>query len=151
MIRLFILLLVYNLANASSHTYLLDEYSDEIEQEAKIVTKIAKDILNGDVPRVYIPKATNLEYEIYSQMATVVDSCEKANFIFVKHNERPSCRGVDEKIILTNNYKHLSNDSACIGAFYWNKNRPNIIFLEERLKSKNIKLSNMYDKYIENR
>lgn len=149
MIRLIILLIIYNLVNASNYTYLLDEYSDEIKQEAVIVTKMARDMLSDKAIKLYIPKATKLEHEIYSQMVVVVDSCEEANFIFVKHNERPSCRGVDEKIILTNNYKHLSNDSACIGAFYWSKSRPNIVLLDDRLKSKNIKLSNGYDKYIE--
>jgi hypothetical protein len=53
------------------------------------------------------------------------------------------------KPIFTNNYRLFKNFPQIIGAFFWQKGRPNIIFDAERLKEQNIVLDPSYDKYIE--
>jgi hypothetical protein len=48
------------------------------------------------------------------------------------------------------NYKLLkSYKKSAIGGFYWQKGRPNILFLEKNLKKYNIKLPDSMQEYIE--
>jgi len=147
----FVLTMSLFLAYADNYTYLVDEYTKEIELEAKIVTTIAKDMIPNDAVRLFIPKGNVLDKKVYSKMTTVVENCEDANFVFVKHNELPACNAKKDKIILTNNYRHLVNDSVYIGAFFWSKSRPNIVLIEDRLADKGIRLSSQYEQFIEKR
>lgn len=135
---------------ASNYTYLIDEYTKETELEAKIVTKIAKDILMNKPVKLYIPQKKQLDQKIYSKSTLLVNSCKEANFIFVKYHDPVFCS--DKKAnqyLLTNNYKKLISDPSYFGAFFWSKSRPNIVLIKQRLIKNNIRLSSEYDQFIE--
>lgn len=134
---------------AKSYTYLIDEYTKEAEFEAKIVTKIAEDILINKKLKLYIPNSKSLDKKVYSKNATLVDSCEKANFVFMKYGDANNCLKKDKLLLLTNNYKKLITNSNYIGAFFWSKSRPNIVLIKNRLMKNNIQLSSEYDQFIE--
>lgn len=134
---------------SEQYTFLVNKYDKEIELEAKIISNIATTSLNNDI-KLYIPNITNSEKKIYSKLFTVVDNCSDANFVFVKKtfNINSTCSSED-KIFFTNNYERLLKNKDYIGAFFWNKSRPNIIFIKNRLAQQNIKLPVDYENFIE--
>lgn len=148
-IILLISLISFSFAN--QYTFLVDKYDKEIELEAKIIFNIARVSIGGEI-KLFIPKITNVEKDIYSNIFNLVDNCNDANFIFVKNNYEINflCENkIENQIFFTNNYKKLINNNKYIGAFFWNKSRPNIIFLKDRLSKKNIILTSEYEKFIE--
>jgi hypothetical protein len=53
-----------------------------------------------------------------------------------------------KKILIVDNYDKLQKNQKSIGAIYMKKGRTQIIFVDERLKAKGIRLSRKYRKYI---
>lgn len=147
LIFLFTLTLV---ALGNQYTFLVNKYDKEIELEAKIISKIALTSLKNEEPLLYIPQISQSEKEIYSQFFKLSSSCDDANFVFVKKSKDifKECQKYD-KLFFTNNYQKLLLDSRYFGAFFWNKSRPNIVFIKERLEYQSIKLSNEYEQFIE--
>ncbi len=148
-IILLISLLSFSFAN--QYTFLVDKYDKEIELEAKIILNIANASTKEEI-KLFIPKISDVEKNIYSQFFTLTNSCEEANFIFVKNNYNIDAKceeKIHKKLFFTNNYQKLLNNNNYIGAFFWNKSRPNITFVKNRLNERNIKLSGNYDKFIE--
>lgn len=146
---IFILISLSMTLFANGHTYLLDEYTKEIELESKIVTKIAKDILNKKI-YLYIPNQKALDLKVYSKNVKLVTSCDKANFVFIKYGSTKACKkNLNSFYILTNNYKQLLKNKKFIGAFFWSKSRPNIVLIKQRLNYNNVNLPKEYNRYIE--
>jgi len=139
------------LCAAENYTFLVKEYNKEIELEAKIISNITQNLKIGqEKVSLYIPEISETEKNIYSGFFTIVNSCTEADFIFIK-NEKTSnqlCNG-NKKIFFTNNYDLLLKNEQFIGAFFWSKSRPNIVFVKNRLTKRNIILPEIYDKFIE--
>ncbi|MBU0925015.1 hypothetical protein KKG81_09030 [bacterium] len=150
---LLLFIFFYNLcfSYSNQYTYLVDNYDKEIEIEAKIISNIAKSSIKDEI-KLYIPNISNLERNAYSKFINLVDNCEDANFIFLKKDMKINslCKNDNSnKLIFTDNYEKLLNDNRYLGAFFWNKSRPNITFVKNRLENKKIKLSLDYEKFIE--
>lgn len=147
--KLLLLLTIISFSFADQYTFLVKKYDKEIELEAKIIANIANSTTNGDI-KLFIPKITELEKKIYSKYLKVVDSCENSNFVFIKNKiNKPKTCHLTNKVFFTNNYRKLLNTNMYIGAFFWSKSRPNIVFIKNRLDKKNIKLPNSYKQFIE--
>lgn len=147
--KIFTAILFVSFLNANNYTYLLDEYQKETELEAKIVLKIARDILGSTPINLYIPNMKELDNKVYSSKVKIVRTCEKANFVFVKYSKSFQCQKNKKLFVLTNNYKQLLSNNSFIGAFFWSKSRPNIVLVKNRLTKKSIALPKEYDRYIE--
>jgi len=148
-ILLFILLSTIIL-KGQNYTYLVEKYDKVIDLEADIISKIAKDTLKNSKTKIYIPDIRPLEEKVYSSKLKVVKDCKDANFVFIKDRSSiDNCKDNKNAIFFTNNYKRLLSNKKYIGAFFWSKSRPNIVFIRERLAHKNIKLSKGYDNFIE--
>lgn len=52
-------------------------------------------------------------------------------------------------VIITTEYTLLKKDERIIGAFFWQKGRPNLLFLRPRMQKANISLGHDFNKYIE--
>jgi hypothetical protein len=136
--------------NAEQYTFLLNKYDKELELEAKIISNIAHASMQNEV-KLFIPEITEMEKDIYSKFFTLTNNCNDANFVFIKRNiDLKSFCKKDNKLFFTNNYEKLLNDDIYLGAFFWNKSRPNITFIKARLEKNKIKLPNDYDKFVEN-
>lgn len=149
--RIIILTLtLISLAFSSQYTFLVKEYDKEIELEAKIIAKIAKNSIKDKI-KIFIPNISNMEKDVYSKYFTLADSCESSNFVFVKKaiDGKGLC-SQNDKLFFTNNYRRLLLDKRFYGAFFWNKSRPNIVFIKRRLEEKSIKLPKSYDQFVEN-
>ena len=145
------LITLISFLNAEQYTFLVNKYDKEIELEAKIISNIATAAIKNEI-KLYIPEISNVEKEVYSKFFNLSDSCENANFIYIKKSidANSLCKNTqNEKIFFTNNYEKLLNDNRYLGAFFWNKSRPNITFIKTRLEKQKIELPNDYDKFVE--
>lgn len=70
-----------------------------------------------------------------------------ANFIIVSKNIPQNLSR--NSVIITTEYSLLSKDERVVGAFFWQKGRPNILFLRLRMQNLNVSLGREFDKYIE--
>ena len=52
------------------------------------------------------------------------------------------------KIIFTTKYAILKKNPHIVGAFYWSKGRPQIVFIRKRLEKKHLDLASELKKYI---
>lgn len=52
-------------------------------------------------------------------------------------------------VIITTEYALLKKDERIIGAFFWQKGRPNLLFLRPRMEKANVNLGHEFNKYIE--
>ena len=148
--RIIILTLtLISLAFSSQYTFLVKEYDKEIDLEAKIIVKIAKNSIKDQI-KIFIPNISNVEKNIYSKYFILSSDCESSNFVFVKKAiKSDSLCSQDNKLFFTNNYRRLLSDKRFYGAYFWNKSRPNIVFIKTRLKQRNIKLPKDYEQFVE--
>ena len=146
---IFLLILISNVYS-SSYVFLAQKYNTNIELEAKIISDMAKASISDDI-KLYIPNISNEEKEIYSTSFTLVNNCNDANFIFEKNESKSDilCTSNTNKLFITNDYKKLLKDNKYAGVFFWNKSRPNITFIKNRLENQNINLSTDYEKFVE--
>lgn len=148
-LTIFLLILISNVYS-SSYMFLTQKHNTDIELEAKIILNIAKASISDKI-KLYIPNISNEEKQIYSSSFTLVNNCNDANFIFVKNEIKSdnSCTSNTNKFFITNDYKKLLEDNKYAGAFFWNKSRPNITFIKDRLENQNINLGTDYEKFVE--
>ena len=117
---LFILSSCLCFSYSNEYTYLIDNYVDEIELEAKIISNIAKASIKDEI-KLYITSISNMERDIYSKFINLVDNCNAANFVFIKKDIKIDsiCKKEDvNKFIFTNNYEKLLKNNRYLGAFF---------------------------------
>ena len=135
---------------ADHYTFLVKPYQKEIELEAKIIAEIAASSLEDEPLRLFIPEMSKLEKSVYAQYATLSATCEDANFIFINKNiDANSICHAKNTLYFTNNYRKLLSDERYFGAFFWNKSRPNIVFIQRRLQARHIHLPSSFEQFIE--
>lgn len=54
-----------------------------------------------------------------------------------------------DTVVITTEYTLLKKDERVIGAFFWQKGRPNLLFVRGRMQKANVNLGHEFDKYIE--
>jgi len=84
----------------------------------------------------------------FSSNFNIVQECAEADIIFVTHQReiKKECQG---KIFFGSRYKTLQKEQT-VGAFFWQKGRPNILFYKSRLDRYGIRLNPHFIKYIDN-
>ena len=75
-------------------------------------------------------------------------TCKEAKVLILssEKNMPKHCRA---KPILVLDYDLLKKHSNAVAAFFWQKGRPNIVFLKKRLQHFSISLPPTYEKYVE--
>ena len=75
-----------------------------------------------------------------------VKSPRKADFLLLNHDNIPSVKG----IIFVTDFKLLQKmHNSAVGGFFWQKGRPNILFLRKNLNKKDLTLPKSMQDYIE--
>lgn len=147
--KLLLLLTLTSVLLAKQYTFLVDDYDKELELEAKIIFNIATSSSQKPV-RLFIPNMSVAEEKAFARYFTISNDCENANFVYVKKSVEIDHKCYNKKrLFFTNNYEKLLSDTKFYGAFFWNKSRPNIVFIKNRLTKDNIQLPNTYQKYVE--
>jgi len=133
---IFVVIFVTSLLNASN------------DISTKIVVTLLKE-LAGNEYRVWVDTEIEKELIIINQKGlNTIEHCEDASILLLYRNE-PISNKCKNKILFVLDYSLLDKYTNAVGAFYWKKGRPNIVFIRSRLEHNKIKLSKSYDKYIE--
>ncbi len=74
----------------------------------------------------------------------VASTCSKANIVYA--SKKP--KECEDKPLFTDNYHTFIEEKDAIGAFYWKKGRPNILFLKPRLDKFGLKVPTKLKKYV---
>lgn len=122
-------------------------FSSQIEVETRIYSLIIHSIF---------PQKTNVkvwtddnEKRTFLNTLTsvkVVDSPKKADFVIIQ----TPLSYEPKAIVFTSSYKTLKHyQDDAIGGFYWQKGRPNILFLEDNLKKHELTLPSSMEQYVE--
>lgn len=144
------LLTLFVFSSAENYTFLVQPYDKEIELEAKIIAEIATSSVREKV-QLFIPNITDMEKKIYGRYFTLSPKCETANFVFInKTVDKEALCDNTQRLFFTNNYRKLLSDDKYYGALFWNKSRPNIVFIKKRLEKREIVLPSSFDQFIEN-
>jgi len=132
--------------------FILFASSHEISLEQKIVTKMAHAIVKKTTKSlkvwVYGGKLPSGFHE--GNNFEVVSSCRDADILLIDKEgfEEESCKKTP---LLVLDYELLSKYRSALGAFFWQKGRPNIVFIAPRLQRHGIKTSNKFAQYVESR
>ena len=121
-------------------------FANDAQLESAIFNKILTAVTAKEHPKVYI-HTHNDALKKYPGSLVLVNNCKDANAVILStlNNLSKACRS---KILFGTRYIHLQNPDV-IGAFFWQKGRPNILFYRDRLAKKHIKLDASFEKYIE--
>jgi len=121
-------------------------YSSDAKLASTLFNKIANAVTQKTNPNVYIYSEIE-SIEKYPINLVLINNCSKSDIVFLStiKNIPKEC---SNKILFGTRYSHLK-DTRVIGAFFWQKGRPNILFYRDRLEKNNIKLDSSFNKYIE--
>lgn len=120
-------------------------FSDDIEIEKNIYETIFLALVEVEYPKVYSEdpiESLGLRPALFKQ----VQSCEEADIVVMTKSSLPlKCQN---KIVVGTRYRHIK-ESFVIGAFFWQKGRPNILFKRQNLEARQIVLTSSLIDYIE--
>lgn len=110
--------------------------------EVKLIEKIFMDISKSSTIKV-----CTIGYENLSNIPTrlVVTTCNNADFIIISKDYYTI--NINKPAILLNS-SDIKKYKNVIGALYWKKGRPQLIFIKERLELYNIKLPKEYERFL---
>ena len=130
--------------------FLLLSSSDASEKmySSKIIQNII-DVMNGKNHSLWLNEDNKLSQEmINSSEFKKVSSCKDASVLVIT-SEKEIPRQCTNKPMLVLEYDLLEKHSNAVSAFFWQKGRPNIVFIKKRLQRFSISLPPTYEKYVE--
>lgn len=128
------------------HSALCAEVS-KTNMETQIIERIAISLFPKQKIAVWGETANQKNMIKQSEkIKEAVDSSD-ADLIIISKNIPQSLPS--NTVIITTEYTLLKKDDRIVGAFFWQKGRPNLLFLRPRLQKYNVKLGHEFDKYIE--
>lgn len=110
--------------------------------ESKIIKLIFNSLYPEQTFSIYATDKKTREL-VREARLVLADSCEEATIVY-NATEISTCK---DKPLFTNKYQRLKENKNAIGAFYWQKGRPNIVFLKSRLEKYNLTLPQVLKKY----
>lgn len=136
--KLFILFLIFvSLLNAS-----------EKEYAAKIIKNLVE-VIDKPKTSVWIDQdGSELIGSAGLKQLSIVETCKQAK-VLILSNGKGIPKSCIDKPILVLDYELLVKHSNAVSAFFWQKGRPNIVFIKKRLEKYSISLPSTYDKYVE--
>jgi hypothetical protein len=123
-------------------------FASKIEVEKQIYKQILYDIFPYK-QKIYVwVDSKNMSFLNQLNRLKIVTNLQDADILIIKHEL--STTNIENKIVFVQSYHLLKlYDSFAIGGFYWQKGRPNLLFLRKNLEKYNIKLDKGFEKYIE--
>ncbi len=120
-------------------------FADDVSLEKKIYESFFDALSTEKTPKVYVDSKKE-SLSLSSNTFTLVNSCKEADIVVMTQSDLPEV--CQSKIVFGTRYHHLKNDFV-VGAFFWQKGRPNIVFIEDRLIVKKITLPESLQDYLE--
>jgi hypothetical protein len=120
-----------------------------LAQNNTVEEKIYSLIIHTLYPaKVKVYADTPQKKEILKNISKIelVEAPDLADFLLLEHKLRKPVQGV----IFTTSYHLLQTyKNQAIGGFFWQKGRPNILFLKQNLQKHHIKLPPSMQEYVE--
>ncbi len=130
----------------------IEKLPEEIQLEVKILEKISIDISKKDKVNVFVLGYNPKYLRKYSKVFKIVQDCSIADIIIAKENDDNILAQCPRNVPgIALNYALLKEDEIFIGALFWYKGRPNLVFIKSRLEKFRINLPKSYSKFIEER
>ncbi|MFA6196899.1 MAG: hypothetical protein WC656_09665 [Sulfurimonas sp.] len=122
-------------------------FSSEIDKiESRILMSMLNAVSNHKGFSIYTNNQ-KLKNILPAEQIIFVENCTSADLaILEKSKIEENCSNVS---IITLEYDLLKKYPNSIGSFFWQKGRPNIIFIKSRLKNQNIILDRAFDEFVE--
>jgi len=121
-------------------------YSSTTSSEIKIINKISLALTNKSLVFVHTDNKESLDIIFKSKKLRYASTCEKANLILTDNKNFDECK--DKRLVFATNYLSFKSLQDAVGAFFYQKGRPNIVFRKEILEKHNISLPEEFDKFI---
>ncbi|NPA65719.1 MAG: hypothetical protein GXO11_02435 [Epsilonproteobacteria bacterium] len=129
-------------------------YSNEEAKilKLKIISALSHTVSQKSLPLVYLD-----EYDLHVKDTKrfgfiLKKDCQEADIIFTNNASAlpQECLDIDRHKLFTLSYKeYLQYESTAIGAFFWQKGRPNIILNRKLIQYYKLEIPKDYKKYIE--
>ena len=114
--------------------------------EAKIIMSMLKSVTDNTNLLLYTD-SKKINKTLLNNDTTFVKSCDKADIAILEADMSVTeCKNIP---IITLRYDLLKIYSNSIGSFFWQKGRPNIVFIEARLRDQNITIDSSFNDFIE--
>ncbi len=114
----------------------------------QIMEKISFALLKKTPINILVQDEKDLKLIEGSKMFNQVFSCSNADMILTKmRNIYRVCHG--NPLIFATSYRGFKLSQNAVGAFFYQKGRPNIIFKKDKLEEYKINISEKFKKYIE--
>ena len=120
-------------------------FADDLSTEKKIYESFFSALSPKEKPLIYTDKSIP-SLQLVSEKFSLISDCTQADIIVMA--QRPLDERCQDKIVFGTRYRHL-REPYVVGAFFWQKGRPNIVFLEEALKKHKITLPPELEDYLE--
>ncbi len=119
----------------------------ELRLESNIYHTITKELTHKERPKIYMQiKIPSIEQ--FPSHFEIVTHCEKADILLITYAKEVNIK-CQNKIIFGTRKKTLSTKNT-VGAFFWQKGRPNILFYKSRIEKIGLDLGKDFQKYIDN-
>lgn len=127
---------------------LLLSASDVNHQQVRILEKIITEISIDKEISVWSDNKIILDELTRHGKLKITDNCTDANILILEKKENliNECKS---KHIFVLNYNFLTNIPQSFGALFWKKGRPNIVIIESRITTQNIRVSKNLNPYLE--
>ncbi|MCF6173738.1 MAG: hypothetical protein L3J44_08175 [Campylobacteraceae bacterium] len=122
---LVIFLLTFNISFAGIN-------GKEIKFEAKLIDKIVEILFKKEKLYVYVYGNEAEKVIVYSKVLVKTKNIEKADFILASTKINSNTKFKNSKKPIIGMKYFLLKDENVIGAIFWHKGRPNIVFIRKR-------------------
>ena len=115
--------------------------------EAQILSSIAHSLVHKRSVNICIDDKNFVGIKKYTKNLNVV-SCGKADIVFTSKDDNMD-KKCKTSLIFSTSYYLYEHSPMIVGAFFWQKGRPNIIFRQKQLENLGINLPKDFRKYVE--
>jgi len=120
--------------------------SDVAQIENKIIMNMISSLNNNNLISLYTD-SQKIKKILTDHKIKFVDNCSTAKVAILETKKAENnCNHIP---ILTLKYNLLKVYPSSVASFFWQKGRPNIVFIEHRLKKQNITISSEFNDFVE--
>ncbi len=122
--------------------------ASSIKHQVKILEKVVSEISLDEKIIIWSDDKDILAQLKNNNRFKTTPQCQNASIIVLK--EKKELSSICSKAhVFVLNYELLSDIPQSFGALFWKKGRPNIVILEPRIKTQNIRVSLNLEPYLE--
>ena len=121
--------------------------ASEKEYAAKIIKNLVE-VIDSSNTSVWMDDDSDVTGLLERKQLHVVKTCKNAKVLILSSDKSIPKYCIDKPILVLD-YDLLEKHSNAVSAFFWQKGRPNIVFIKKRLQRFSISLPSTYDKYLE--